>query len=329
MKAVDMHCDTIGELMKKEIKENTFMRNCLHIDIDKLIAGNYMLQNFAMFVNMKEYPDCYERCKVMIAYWNTLKKEYSSYIKEIKCIDDIIENNKKGKLSALLTVEEGECCSGDIAKLEELYGLGVRMMTITWNYENSLGYPATPRCKITGKRLTSDLSKGLTKKGKEIVSHMQDIGMIADVSHLSDKGFYDVADIAKKNKKPFVASHSNARSIANHPRNLSDDMIRIIGETGSVAGINFYPPFLSEKNIPAKEQLSYIILHIRHMINKGGMDCVGLGTDFDGIDGELAIADASKIQILYEELRRAGFSESETEHIFWKNVINVYKEVFS
>lgn len=328
MRAADMHCDTIGELMKNEKKDNTLMKNSLHIDIKKLTAGDYMLQNFAMFVNMKEYENCHERCKIMIDYWNGLKKEYGTYIKEIKCVDDIIKNNREGKLSALLTVEEGECCMGDIAKLEELYDAGVRMMTITWNYENSLGYPAAPRCKITGKKLTPDMSKGLTKKGKEVVSHMQDIGMIADVSHLSDKGFYDVADIARKNKKPFVASHSNARSIAKHPRCLSDEMIRIIGETGGVAGINFYPPFLCKKNISAKEQLSYIILHIRHMINKGGIDCVGLGTDFDGIDGELAIADASKIQNLYEELRGAGFSESETEHIFWKNVINVYKEIF-
>lgn len=328
MKVVDMHCDTIGELIKCATKENTFMRNNLHIDIAKLKTGNYMLQNFAMFVNMKEYPDCYKRCKEMIAYWNILKEEYSGYIKEIKCVDHIIENNKAGRLSALLTVEEGECCRGDLKTLEELYKLGVRMMTITWNYENSLGYPATPRCKITGKKLTSDMSKGLTKKGKEIVCRMQEIGMIADVSHLSDKGFYDVADIARNNGKPFVVSHSNARCIAGHPRNLSDDMIRLVGERGGVIGVNFYPPFLSEKNISAKEQLSYIILHIRHMINKGGIDCVGLGTDFDGIDGKLAISDASKMQVLYEALRYAGFSESETEHIFWRNVINVYKEVF-
>lgn len=327
MKVVDMHCDTIGELMKCETKENTFMKNNLHIDITKLKDGNYMLQNFAMFVNMKEYPDCYKRCKEMIAYWHVLEDEYCEHIREIKCVDKIIENNIAGKISALLTVEEGECCSGDVEKLEELYGLGVRMMTITWNYENSLGYPATPRCKITGKKLAADMSKGLTKNGKEIVSCMQNIGMLVDVSHLSDKGFFDVTDIARNTGKPFVASHSNARSIANHPRNLSDDMIRIIGETGGVIGVNFYPPFLSDKNISVKEQLSYIISHIRHMINKGGMDCVGLGTDFDGIDGELAISDASKIQVLYEELRRAGFSESETEHIFRRNVINVYKEV--
>ena len=328
MKVVDMHCDTIGELMKYETKENTFTKNNLHIDITKLKEGNYMLQNFAMFVNMKEHPDCYTRCKEMITYWNILKEEYCEHIREIKCVDNIIENNNAGKISALLTVEEGECCGGDVEKLEELYGLGVRMMTITWNYENSLGYPATPRCKITGKKLTSDMSKGLTKKGKEIVSCMQDMGMLVDVSHLSDKGFYDVADIARTTGKTFVASHSNARSMANHPRNLSDDMIKLIGENGGVVGVNFYPSFLSDKNISAKEQLSYIILHIRHIINKGGIDCVGLGTDFDGIDGELAISDASKMQVLYAALRRAGFSESETEHIFWRNVINVYKEVF-
>ena len=90
MKVIDMHCDTIGELMKYETNENTFMKNILHIDITKLKAGDYMLQNFAMFVNMKEYPDCYKRCKEMIAYWNMLKEKYREHIEEINCVDNVI-----------------------------------------------------------------------------------------------------------------------------------------------------------------------------------------------------------------------------------------------
>jgi len=326
MKVADMHCDTVGELIKNT-SENTLLKNNLHIDIDKLKKGDYMLQNFAMFVNMKVYPDCYGRCIEMIKYWEKLKTAYASYVGEVRSFEDIVKNAECGKLAALLTVEEGECCLGDVACLEELYGRGVRMMTITWNYENSLGYPATPRCSKTGKRLALDLSKGLTGVGKEIVNRMQEIGMIVDVSHLSDKGFYDVAEIAKSSGKPFVASHSNARCIAGSPRNLSDDMIRKIGECGGVIGVNFYPPFLCEKKVSGRELLSYTIFHIRHMINKGGMGCVGLGTDFDGIDGELAISDASKMQVLYEALRAAGFSEGETERILWRNVIDLYKAV--
>ncbi|MBR6637909.1 MAG: membrane dipeptidase [Lachnospiraceae bacterium] len=326
MKVADMHCDTVGELIK-DTSENTFLQNNLHIDLLKLKKGDYMLQNFAMFVNMKDYPDCYGRCIEMINYWEQLKKEYSLYIGEVRSFWDIVNNVETGKLSALLTVEEGECCLGDVSCLEELYGRGVRMMTITWNYENSLGYPATPRCSKTGKRLTADLSKGLTGAGKEIVKSMQELGMIVDVSHLSDRGFYDVVNIAKSGGKPFVASHSNARSIADNPRNLSDDMIRKIGECGGVIGVNFYPSFLCDKKVSGRELLSYTILHIRHMINKGGMGCVGLGTDFDGIDGELAISDASKMQVLYDALRAAGFSEGETERILWRNVIDLYKAV--
>lgn len=327
MKVADMHCDTVGELIKDTSKENTFLQSNLHVDLDKLKKGEYMLQNFAMFVNMKDYPDCYGRCIEMIKYWERLKEEYSLYIGEVRSFRDIVNNVETGKLSALLTVEEGECCHGDESCLEELYGLGVRMMTITWNYENALGYPATPRCRKTGKRLAPDLSKGLTGAGQEIVRYMQELGIIVDVSHLSDKGFYDVVDIAKSGGKTFVASHSNARSVANNPRNLSDDMIRKIGECGGVIGVNFYPPFLCEKKVSCKELLSYTILHIRHMINKGGMGCVGLGTDFDGIDGELAISDASKMQVLYDALRAAGFSESTCERILWRNVIDLYKAV--
>ncbi|MBE5948240.1 MAG: membrane dipeptidase [Lachnospiraceae bacterium] len=327
MKVADMHCDTIGELMKGKL-QGTLRKNKLHVDIDKLTKSDYLLQNFAMFVNMREYPDCYSRCKEMIAYWKKLERKYDMYISAVSCIANIEENIRRGRISALLTVEEGECCEGDVLKLEEFYKLGIRMMTITWNYENSLGYPATPRCKNTGKKLAVDMTKGLTKKGKDIVFYMQNIGMLADVSHLSDKGFYDVYDIAKSTGKPFVASHSNARSIAGHARNLTDEMIKAVGECGGIIGINFYPPFLSDKKNSAEELLLYTISHIRHMINKGGIGCVGLGTDFDGIDGKLAISDASKMQILYEALKKAGFAEGDIEHIFWKNVINVYKEVF-
>lgn len=326
MKVIDMHCDTIGKLMEYN-SAPALKTNKLSVDIDKLISGDYMLQNFAMFVNMKNHKDCFERCVEMLDFWKMQQKRCGTYIKEIRCSGDVKKNIEEGKISALLSVEEGECCGGNFEKLDCLYDIGVRMMTITWNYENSLGYPATPRCVKSGRSLVADRTKGLTEKGRTIVSYMVYKGMMIDVSHLSDKGFYDVCDIATNMKKPFVASHSNAREIAGNARNLTDDMLKKIGETGGVAGINFYPPFLSDKKISKAEQLQCLILHLRHMINKGGIGCVGIGTDFDGIEGELAISDASKMQVFYDALRRAGFLEVEIEHIFWKNVMRVYKSV--
>ncbi len=323
-----MHCDTVGEIFKnKELrcKEDIFVKNDMHIDITKLRKGEYLLQNFAMFVNLREVGDAYEYCKEMIGYYDSVMMENKDKIKNVRRFEDIVSDRE---LHGMLTVEEGECTKGEPEKLYKLYELGVRMMTLTWNYENSLGYPAMPRDVVTGERRKADFKRGLTDKGRVIVEEMLRIGMIVDVSHLSDGGFYDVLNISKKRCVPFVASHSNARSIAGSLRNLTDDMIRSIGENGGVAGLNFYPPFLMDSNInDTKAQFTYIIRHLRHMINIGGLECVGLGSDFDGIDGVLAIPDASKMQKLYEYLKMNGLSENELEHIFWRNVLRVYREV--
>ena len=323
-----MHCDTVGEIFKRKelrCKENIFEKNDLHIDLTKLRQGEYMLQSFAMFVNLRETRDTYEICKEMIVYYKQLMAWNRECIKEVKRYSDIVNRNE---LHGMLTVEEGECTKGELKKLYELYELGVRMMTLTWNYENSLGYPAIPRDIVTGERKRPDFKRGLTDKGRAITEEMMRIGMIVDVSHLSDGGFYDVLDISKAKGVPFVASHSNARSIAASLRNLTDDMIRGIGETGGVIGLNYYPLFLLDNNVEdISMQFTYIIRHLRHMINMGGLDCVGLGSDFDGIDGVLAIPDASKLQMLYKCLRKNGFSENELEHIFWKNVLRLYREV--
>ncbi len=328
MKVVDMHCDTVGEIFKnKELRyrKDSFLKNDMHSDIMKLKQGGYLLQNFAMFVNLRETKDAYEYCKEMIGYYRFIMNSYEEDIKAVERYGDIVSDSG---LYGMLTVEEGECTKGEPEKLYELYELGVRMMTLTWNYENSLGFPATPRNVVTGERLRADFERRLTDKGRTIVEEMMRIGMIVDVSHLSDGGFRDVLDISRTKGVPFVASHSNARSIAGSLRNLNDDMIKGIGDAGGVIGLNFYPSFLMDSNIDDIEaQFIYIIKHLRHMINIGGLECVGLGSDFDGIDGVLAIPDASKVQKLYEYLRSNGFSERELEYIFYKNALRVYKDV--
>lgn len=331
MKVIDMHCDTIGEIFKNDklrYRKNSFVCNDLHIDIAKLYKGGYMLQNFALFVDLKKTDDAYEYCREMAEYYNCIMNTHKDKIKSVRCYKDIAGD---GVLHGMLTVEEGECTKGEPQKLYELYRLGVRMMTLTWNYENSLGFPAAPRDVVTGGKLEPDFKRGLTYKGRLIVEEMMRLGMLVDVSHLSDGGFYDVLDISKAKNVPFVASHSNARSIAPNLRNLTDNMIREVGNAGGVIGLNFYPPFLVNENTSdaaaTDVQFAYIIMHLRHMIDMGGLECVGLGSDFDGIDGELAISDASGMQTLYERLKYNGFSERELEYIFYKNVLRVYKAV--
>ena len=153
---------------------------------------------------------------------------------------------------------------------------------------------------------------------------MEDLGIIIDVSHLSDAGFYDVL---KYSTKPFVASHFGARSVCGVARNLSDDMIRSLAQKGGVTGVNYCSEFIEDHN-ETFTSLQGMIDHIRHIAKVGGIDCVGLGSDFDGIGNQLEIKDASGMQLLYEGLK-PYFTEEEIEKIFYKNVLRVYHDTLN
>ena len=150
---------------------------------------------------------------------------------------------------------------------------------------------------------------------------------IIDVSHLGDAGIWDVF---RYTKKPFVASHSNARALARHPRNLTDEMIRALGERGGVAGINFCAAFLRDEEDGAEPVNSYcrdMVAHMKHMKQIGGISCIGLGTDFDGIGSRVELVDCSGMQMLAHEMSREGFTTGEIEAVFHGNVLRLYKEL--
>lgn len=331
-KLIDMHCDTITELYDHRVKDgstDTLRSNSMHIDLEKLRKGNYMLQNFAIFQSLKKHEKMFEDSIKYIDYFYQEMEANKDYIGVVRTYEDIIRNEKEGKMSALLTLEEGAEAEGKLEFLRTYYRLGVRMITLTWNYENGIGYPNFHYEE--GK--TSDMKSrntidGLTEFGISFIEEMERLGMIIDVSHLSDAGFYDVL---RYTKKPFVASHSNAMHCCNHCRNLTDDMIRRLSERGGVTGINFYPYFLDEV-APEEDRKEYasiekILAHIKHIKKIGGIQCIGLGTDFDGIEGDLEIKDASYMQMLVERLEKAGFTPTEIEAICYKNVLRVYKEI--
>lgn len=171
-----------------------------------------------------------------------------------------------------------------------------------------------------------DTEHGLTEKGIAFVEEMERLGMIVDISHLSDAGIWDVF---RYTRKPFVASHSNARSIASHPRNLTDEMIRALSERGGVAGINYCASFLYDAPDGEKKlsRVTDMAAHIRHMKQIGGIQCIGLGSDFDGISCDLEMKSPADLPLLAGELRKGGFTESEIEAIFYKNVLRVYREL--
>ena len=190
------------------------------------------------------------------------------------------------------------------------YQDGVRLITLTWNYPNGLG---EPHCGEQHKKLTS--------KGVEFVEAMQELGIIVDCSHLNDAGTEQLGDILDV---PFIASHSNAREVRAHTRNLPDNLIRLIANKGGIIGLNFAQNFLGTSPISRIED---IVKHGLYLIDKGGEDVVALGTDFDGIPPDTEIADMSQMSRLYDAFKEAGLSVEQCEKLFWKNADRLLKEI--
>jgi membrane dipeptidase len=329
MKVVDMHCDTISVILNERRKGKIIelRKNQLNIDIEKMKQGDYLLQNFAMYIPLEKVNNPLEECLNLIdCFYDEIEKNKDNISLALNYAD-IMRNRKEDKISALLTVEEGGAACSSLGFLRTLYRLGVRMLTLTWNYPNGIGYPNTDFSNGNKPDIHApNIKDGLTPFGIKFIKEMEKLGMIIDVSHLSDAGFYDVL---KYTKKPFVASHSNARGVTKHIRNLTDDMIQKLAARGGVLGINFSGDFLEDAE-PGEQILSKIsnmVKHIRYIVNLAGIDCVGLGSDFDGIYQNLELDSAGKMQLLKRALKEAGFTKDEIEKIFYKNVLRVYKEI--
>lgn len=327
----DMHCDTITKLHNEVIKgsQDTLFQNDLHLDIQKMKKSDYLLQNFAVFINKGKVDNPYMASLNHISYFKEEMEKNKAYINQVTSYNEIEQNIAHGKISALLTIEEGAVLEGKIERVKEFYDLGVRMLTLTWNYENELGFPNVDILPYINKAVDKpefyipNTKQGLSETGINIIEEMERLGMIIDVSHGSDALFYDVANCTKA---PFVASHSNARTVCPHNRNLSDDMIRILADRGGVMGMNFCSDFLNS----GEEQKCYfkdIIAHMQYIKQIGGVDVIGLGSDFDGIDNDLEMRDASGMIQLLDEMRRSGFTMSEIDKITHQNVLRVYRDI--
>lgn len=319
MHLIDMHCDTAGKILESKNGEGLY-ENSFDIDIKGMKQAGTMAQFFACFVYMERFQgeDRFEKAfsyaKQMAGKMREEVQKNSRDIAFAVNADDILHNQENGKISAILTVEEGGILNGDMGKLEELYKEGIRLITLMWNFENCMGFPNSKDAGI--------MTKGLKSFGFETVERMNELGMIVDVSHMSDGGFWDVVS---HSKAPVVASHSSSRSLCNHPRNMTDEMLKALAEKGGVAAVNFYPAFVRENERAMREDLA---AHIQHIVNVAGMDAVAIGTDFDGFTGgSLEIDKVEKMPILYQELQRAGFTEGQIEKIWYRNAMRVIKDV--
>lgn len=328
MRFADMHCDTIGEIYweKKKGGRISLRENRLHVDLLGMKKAGYLCQNFAVFVPLDRTDQPFKTCMEMIEVYREQIRENQDLIAFAGSYEEIEKNRRQGKMSGILTVEEGEVLEGNPDRLSLLWESGVRMMTLTWNFKNQLGYPNLCLDDRGMPVFSRRNQKGLTELGIACVQEMERLGILVDVSHLSDGGFWDVVS---HTKKPFVASHSNSWEICPVSRNLTDEMLRAIGQRGGVAGLNFCGDFLTfpEGGVSSKSTLKAMGKHIRHMVNTGGIESVGLGTDFDGIESELEIAGAGQMELLTDMLAGEGFTQGQIDLICGENVLRVYKEV--
>lgn len=300
----DWHCDTASKIF--ETGEHLLDSNS-HININKLQSFDSPVQMFAVWLKKEYYSSAYDKTVEIIKNFKNEINFNLDKIVFVESYDDILKN--RGKINAMLSIEGAEALEGSIDKLHNLYDMGVRLVTLTWNHKN---------CVATGV-MDSNLGGGLTEFGKTAVKEMENMGIIIDVSHLSDEGFYDVA---KRTDKPFVASHSNCRALCAFPRNLTDDQLKIIGERGGIAGLNMCTAFLKDND---EASVDDVISHVEHMLNICGEDCISLGCDFDGISKTpVGMEDVTCIENLIGIMEK-NFGLEIAEKIAYKNYLRVLK----
>ena len=296
MKVFDLHCDTLSELRYAEEagQPKSFAENDLQIDLKKLQKGDYMLQCFAAFVNLA-------------------RPGQDPLVAALEEID--------------IFIEEGGCCKGSLGVLRLMHELGVRMMTLTWNHENELASPNVVPGAGTDTiwPCQPNTKTGLKEKGFEFLAEMERLHIIADVSHLSDKGFWDIAE---HSTRPFAASHSNCRALAPHCRNLTDEMIRAMAERGGLVGLNYCSGFLDNQPEESlcRSTVALMAKHAAHFKKVGGIEIIGLGSDFDRIGGEQEMDDCSKLPLIAEALSRECFTEDEVERVFFRNAQRFFED---
>lgn len=309
---IDLHCDTLSRAQAMG-KTNLQSDPDLTADLRRLSEGGALAQFFAVWMPPeKEKMACSDEEYIDLLI-TLLEKNLRDTFRPAQNAQDLETSIRDKVLSAVLALEDCRYIT-DLSILEALHARGFRSFGLTWNSPNAIGFP--------NSRDPVRMQQGLTPFGMEVLEWLSEKPAIIDVSHLSDGGFWDVV---KRSRKPFLATHSNARAITPHPRNLADDMIRALAEKGGVMGLNFCCRFLGED--PNKNRLEDHIAHLNHIKNVGGEDVLALGSDLDGISGELAIPDTSRMPRLFEALRKAGWSMRQIEKFAYKNALRALGDI--
>ena len=296
----DAHSDFLYYMVHGGYDIRTVSKNQA-LNLERLQQGGASLQFFAAWVDPSSRVSCLQQAlELTDAYWRMLSQneEFVPFHKNF--------SPESGKIATVLTIEGGEAIHGRLENLRLFHRLGVRAMTLTWNATNELASPAMRRGR-----------KGLTALGKEVVGEMCRIGIAPDVAHLNDAGIDELLSIATV---PVFASHSNARTVCDHPRSLCDEHILAIAKQGGVVCVNFYPPQLTKEKPAA---IRHIAKHIVHIAKIAGVDAVGLGSDFDGMtDCPPDMKHSGNYPKLIDALRSEGFTEAELRKIAYENLRN-------
>jgi len=311
----DAHCDTVVKAM--EAGEN-MLEFSGQLNLEKLAAYGSVVQIFAIWLEPKYYSIAMRQTVKYLDYYLEQMERYKDRVGMVKRFSDILENKKQGRLSAILSLEGGEALEGEIAALRMYHRLGVRLMTLTWNHRNALADGVAER----------GTGGGLTTFGKAVVKEMEQLGMLVDVSHANERTFWDI--MAHPSAR-VIATHSNARALCDHPRNLWDDQIIAIAKRGGIIGMNSAPAFVHER--PEKRDIPHLVAHMHYIKQLAGIEALALGLDYmDFYEGceELHtknLEDCSKSQRLIEGMLTRNFSEEEVRLIASENALRKLKEV--
>ncbi|WP_416200812.1 MAG: Peptidase M19 [Thermocaproicibacter melissae] len=305
MNYFDLHCDTITECYKAH---RELAKNNLALDLERTAAYQSWAQVFAVWTPDEQRGEAaYNGFHDVAEFFHEQVQKNSSSTVFCRTRKDLKEAAAAGKRAALLSIEGAGALAGNLEHLYDAKQLGVCLITLTWNGHCEAG----DGCGVPN-------AGGLTPFGFDLIREMEKLNIIIDVSHLSEKGFWDVAH---RTSKPFVASHSDAKSVCPHQRNLTDDQFRVIIERNGLVGINLCGKFLAPRDPKAED----VLRHVDHFLNLGGESVLAVGSDLDGCVMASGIHAVDEMGILYHLLEKE-FGKEIADRIFWENAFRFFTE---
>jgi membrane dipeptidase len=304
---VDLHSDVILDVASGR-RDFGSRGSTGHVDLPRMREGGVDVQVFALFVHPRFAGGGFRRATELLDAFDRLVRAQRA-LAPATTVGAIERAVRRGRIAAVLAVENGTAIDGDLANLDRLYARGVRMMSLTWNQSNDLADGAL-----------EDRHGGLTALGRRALAKMQDLRMVIDVSHLSERSFWAVLDATRG---PVVATHSNAASRTPHRRNLTDAQLRALARRGGLVGVNFYPAFTGGAT------LDHVLDHVDTLVAVMGVDHVALGSDFDGFSQAVAgLEDVSRLPALTAGLLARGYAPEDVRKILGGNALRVFREVW-